>query len=94
MLDLLEVAGDQPNQVRAWMVRHGLTELPSLTAEDVLAARDADHEAAYEQAAYEQLHAWVERHDLISGRPEHVNPAIAADFEAAMVINESGAWRS
>lgn len=33
-------------QIRAWYVRHGLDKLPHLTAADILAARDADHEAA------------------------------------------------
>ena len=94
VLDIARVATGEPDQVRAWMERHGLTERPSLAAEDILNARDADHAEAHEWAAYVQLHAWVKRHDLRSGRREHVNVAIGLDFEAARDMNESGEWRS
>lgn len=46
--NLIEAAGRSktPEQIRARYVRHGLDRLAHLTAADILAARDADHEAA------------------------------------------------
>jgi hypothetical protein len=40
-----------PEQIRGWYVRHGLDKLPHVTAADIFAARDADHEAALAEAA-------------------------------------------
>src|SRR5690349_4918585 len=40
--EVVGAAAGVPEQVRAWFMRHGLDKLPSLTAEDILAARDAD----------------------------------------------------
>lgn len=51
MRELVATAADAPAQVRAWWLRHGLDKLPSISAVDVLAARDRDlDEALAEQA--------------------------------------------
>lgn len=49
MLAMLGAACSGPEQVRAWWERHGLGELPKLSAEDILAARDADWAEALEE---------------------------------------------
>jgi hypothetical protein len=46
MIDMVDAAGRMPEQMRAWFVRHGLNTRDALTADDVLAARTADHEQA------------------------------------------------
>jgi hypothetical protein len=46
VVEIVGAATAQPEQVRAWLVRHNLDKLATLTAEAVLAARTADHVAA------------------------------------------------
>lgn len=91
----LDNAGQEAQQIREWWMRHGLDKLPSITAEDVLAARDADHAEAHAEAAerssFSQNYAWAARHDLPSGRREHIQAAINADHAEAHAEN---AWRA
>lgn len=57
----LDNAGQEAQQIREWWMRHGLDKLPSITAEDVLAARDADHAEALARNAPCSLrcsHSW------------------------------------
>lgn len=49
MLALLGAACSAPEQLRAWWERHGLDRLPTISAVEVLAARDADRDEAFEE---------------------------------------------
>lgn len=51
MRELVATAADELAQVRAWWLRHELDKLPSISAVDVLAARDRDFDEALAEQA-------------------------------------------
>jgi hypothetical protein len=51
VLSILPIAAGMPEQVRAWWTRHGLDKRETISATDILNAREADHVEALRRAS-------------------------------------------
>jgi hypothetical protein len=75
------------NVVRGYAARVAGTmreEIATAHAEALVENGSRDDAAVAERASFDQLYRWSQRHDLPSGRREHIDAAVAADHAEAL----------